>query len=174
MNEKPDMKMPVLYGGIVIGAISSIPFVSFVNCFCCAGILFGGFLTAKFYHDNFPPGDPGFTSSDCLLAGFLAGVIGAVIAATVSAVITAMLGDVAGKFVIDFLRNSSIKIPEEALRKIEESLAEELTVVKFVKNLVFSVVLFGGFGLLGGLIGYSVYKPKGLTPMPPPPPAASV
>jgi hypothetical protein len=168
MNEKPDMKMPILYGGIVIGAISSIPFVNFINCFCCAGILLGGFLTVKFYHDNFPPGDPSFTSSDCIIAGLLAGIVGALISAVISAAILLLFGDLASRTLLDFLKNLNVQIPEEILQKIEESLTQEMTAGKFLINLVFSAFLYGGFGLLGGLIGYNVYKPKGLTPMPPP------
>jgi hypothetical protein len=172
MNEKPDMKMPILYGGIVIGAISSIPFVNFINCFCCAGILFGGFLTAKFYHDGFPPGDASFTSSDCLLAGLLAGVLGAFISAAISAAILFLFGDVASRTLLDILKNSNFQIPDQVLQKIEESLAERMTATKFLINFFFSAILYAGFGLLGGLIGYNIYKPKGLTPMAPPPPAS--
>jgi hypothetical protein len=168
MNEKPDMKMPIIYGGIVIGLISSIPFVNFINCFCCAGILFGGFLTVKFYHDNFPPGDLSFTSSDCLIAGLLAGIVGALISAVISAAILLLFGDLASRTLLDILKNSNIQIPDQVLQKIEESLTEQMTAVKFLINFIFSAILYAGFGLLGGLIGYNVYKPKGLSPMPPP------
>ena len=44
MNPKPDKIIPALYGGIIMALVSTIPFVSFINCLCCAGIMLGGLL----------------------------------------------------------------------------------------------------------------------------------
>ena len=169
MNPKPDMKIPALYGGLIIGLVSSIPFVSFVNCFCCAGVLFGGFLSVMFYKNNFTPDTPPFTSGDCALVGLLAGVIGAVVSTACSLLFTLIFGDLAMKFLLDFLRHSNIQLPANVLDQLETAMAEKLTVFHIVTNFFFAGIIYMIFGLLGGLIGYSVYKPKQFQVMPPPP-----
>ena len=47
MPEKPSKLMPALYGGIIIGLLSGIPFISLINCICCAGVIIGGFLAVS-------------------------------------------------------------------------------------------------------------------------------
>ncbi len=171
MNPKPDMKIPALYGGVIIGLISSIPFVSFVNCFCCAGVLLGGFLSVMFYKNNFTPDTPPFTSGDCLIVGLLAGIIGAVISTLLSLVFTLIFGNVAMEFLFNFLRNANIQLPPEVMDQMESALRERLSVVHIMTSFFFGGILYMIFGMLGGLIGFSVFKPKTLTAMPPPPPA---
>lgn len=168
MHQKPDMKIPALYGGVIIGLISSVPFLSFINCFCCAGILLGGFLGVFFYRKNFTPDTPPFTAGDCMVVGILAGVVGAVIESGFSVLFYALFGNVALDFLLNWLRNSNLQIPGDALDKIEESLRQGKTAVSFIINFFGALILNGVFGMLGGLIAYSVYKPKG-APMPPPP-----
>ena len=79
MNPKPDKLIPAIYGGIIMGVISAVPFLNFINCLCCAGILLGGFFAVMFYKNNFTPDTPPFTSSDCMVVGVLSGVCGAVV-----------------------------------------------------------------------------------------------
>ena len=77
MNPKPDKFIPALYGGVIMGIVSSVPFLSAINCLCCAGIMFGGFLAVFFYKNNFTPDTPPYTTGDCMAVGALAGVVGA-------------------------------------------------------------------------------------------------
>ncbi len=48
MPEKPSKLMPALYGGVIMGLISGIPFLNLVNCLCCAGVMLGGFMAVFF------------------------------------------------------------------------------------------------------------------------------
>jgi hypothetical protein len=169
MNLKPDMKIPALYGGLIIGLISSVPFVSFINCFCCAGVLLGGFLSVMFYKNNFTPDTPPFTSGDCVVVGLLSGVIGAVVSTILSVIFTIIFGNIAMQFLLDLLRNSNIQIPAQAMEQLESALREKMTIFHIATNFFFAGILYMIFGMLGGLIGYSVFKPKQLSTMPPPP-----
>ncbi len=170
MNPKPAMTVPILYSGLIIGLVSSIPFVSLINCFCCAGVVIGGFLGVFFYKSNFTPDTPPFTSTDCLLVGLGGGILGAVISTIASTLFVVLFGNITAKFIVDVLQNSNLPNAEMILEKLREAMNEPLTVLGFVSSLFFSCILYGIFGLLGGLIGYSIFKPKGLAPMPPPPP----
>jgi len=48
----PSKLVPVLMGGVVIGFIGATPFLDFLNCFCCAGVIFGGFFAVVLYKDK--------------------------------------------------------------------------------------------------------------------------
>jgi hypothetical protein len=176
MNQKPDKFIPALYGGIIMAVISSVPFLSLINCLCCAGVLFGGFIAVYFYKNNFTPDTPPFTNADCIAVGALAGVVSAVIGTFLSMIFLAVFGNVMAQFILDALRHSNLQMPDEVLSQIEQSMGGAMTILfvlsAFFKALIVDVV----FGLLGGLIGYSVFKPKQqpgtpMPPMPPPPPA---
>ena len=180
MPLKPDKKVPALYGGIVMGLISAIPFLNIVNCLCCAGILLGGFLAVMFYKNNFQPkadqlmadtlDTTPFTAGDCLAVGALAGVVGAVVDTLLSIIFIALFGNVVQEFLLNLIQNMDLQIPEEFLQQVEESLREEMGAFGILKNLLLSMVIDPLFGLLGGLIGYSIFKPKQPPAVAPPPP----
>ena len=166
MNPKPAKIIPALYGGIIMGLISSIPFLAIVNCLCCAGILSGGFLAVLFYKKNFTPETPPFTAGDCLALGALAGVFGAVVDTILSLVFIAIFGNIAQEFLLNFVRN--LNIPQEALDIIEEAVNQATSGAAIFLNFITTLISYSLFGMLGGLIGYGIYKPKQQT-MPPPP-----
>ena len=158
--QQPSKLMPALYGGIIMGVISAIPVLNFVNCLCCAGILFGGFMAVFFYKKDLPPAIP-LTNSDGLQLGALAGVFGAVIGSILTAGIFALMGNVTGQMLTDFLEQYADQMPPGTFEQMSEGMMEGgLSVL----NLIMSLVIDTIFGLLGGLIGYSVLKSK--QPMP--------
>jgi len=168
MNPKPDKLIPAVYGGLIMAVISTVPFLNLVNCLCCAGILFGGVMAVYFYKTNFTPDTPPFTSADCMGVGALAGVISAVVTTVLSIIFLAMFGNVVGDFLLNIIRNSNLQLPPETLDKIEEALQEGLTAKIIIVRFFPSLVIHTCFGLLGGLIGFSIFKPK-LHMMPPSP-----
>lgn len=167
MKQKPDKVIPALYGGIIMAVISSVPFLSFINCLCCAGIMLGGFLGIFFYKNNFTPDTPPFTAGDCMGVGALSGVFGAVIGTILSALFIALFGNIMGDFIMEFLRNADIQVPPEALDALEESLSAGFTIMSLFISFISSLIINAIFGLLGGLIGYSIYKPKQQMMQPP-------
>ena len=162
-----------------MGLISGIPFLNFVNCCCCAGILFGGFMAVFFYKNDLKPDMPPLSSSDALAVGVLAGLFGAIIASILEAVTMLTFGNLTGGTIVDmilkFYDRTGIRdqLPPGALDELEAMRLARYTPLLFVRSLVIHPV----FGLLGGLIGYAVFKPKALPvvpPSPPAPPAAQV
>jgi hypothetical protein len=157
MPEKPKKLMPALYGGIIMGVISGIPFLNLLNCCCCAGVLLGGALAVFFYKNDLKEGMPPLTSGDAIELGALAGVIGAVIGSILTAGFLAAIGNVSGEAIMSFMEGFKDQMPpgtlDEMQRKIETG---GLSILQFVMSLVVDTV----FGLLGGLIGYAIFKPK--------------
>ncbi len=170
MNSKPGKFIPALYGGIVMAIISTVPFLSLLNCLCCAGILLGGVLAVFFYKNNFTPDTPPFTAGDCMGVGALAGMVGAVVGTFLSAIFISMFGNVMGEFILDIIRNMNIEMPEEYRKMLEDSVNMTVSPMMMAMRLFGSMLLYTIFGLLGGLIGYGVYKPKHqVMPTPPMP-----
>jgi len=171
MPEKPSKLMPALYGGIIIGLISGIPFLSLVNCLCCAGVVFGGVMAVFFYKKDLTPQMPPLTNSDALAVGALAGLFGALFSNILAAVFFYTIGNIAGeatyKAVVGLYDSMGIldKMPPEALEQMEQGMMEGgLSPVSVVTSFIIDPL----FGLIGGLIGYAIFKPKpATTPQPP-------
>jgi hypothetical protein len=163
MPEKPSKLMPALYGGIIIGLLSGIPFISLINCICCAGVMIGGFLAVFFYKKDLPPDAPPLTNNDALALGALAGLFGALFSNIISAGFMFTVGNVAASMMYDIIiwgydkAGMLDKMPPEALDEMRDGMSQE-TISPM--NVLGSFITLPLFGLLGGLIGYAVYKPK--------------
>ncbi|MFN0156580.1 MAG: hypothetical protein ACKVRP_00745 [Bacteroidota bacterium] len=161
MLEKPSKLMPAVYGGIVMGVISGIPFLNFINCLCCAGVLLGGFLAVFFYNKDLAS-DMALTNGDALQLGALAGVIGAVVGTLIGAILIYTVGNISGEamygLVYDFYDSMGLidQMSPDQLDQLETMKADELSMT----NIISAFIIYPLFGLLGGLIGYSVYKKK--------------
>ena len=177
MPEKPNKLMPALYGGIIMGVISGLPFLNLLNCFCCAGILLGGFLSVLFYTREAPPDTLQLTSGDALQLGVLAGVFGAFIETALHAAVLGSVGNVVGETLSQILEGMSDQIPPEVFDQIDRAFGGLATFTPFAIFFSFlkSIIINPVFGLLGGLIGYAVFKPKpSATVQPPPTPPSQV
>ncbi len=167
MLNKPPKFLPSLYGGIVIATISTIPGLNLINCFCCAGIICGGLVSVFFYSRELTGEMPPLTASDGILLGGLAGVIAAFLSLILHLVVYALFGNIAEQLAYDLLRRlmELSNAPAETWDIIEQALREALErgmtpFVLFFK-LMQEVFLFTLFGILGGLLGYAIFKKKG-------------
>lgn len=150
-----------------MGIISGVPFLSLVNCLCCAGIMFGGFMAVFFYKKDQPPDTFTLTNSDSMALGALAGVFGALISNVISGALLATVGNLAGKAMYDIVLGlyDSMglldKMPPDAIEQMERGMVDSGI---SVTNIVMSFLIDPLFGLLGGLIGYAFLKPKNQPP----------
>lgn len=153
MEEKPDKLRPALIGGALIGIVSAIPIINFINCFCCAGVILGGILAVHLYNKNLTGLE--LTSSDGVTIGLMAGVSGALI----STVLTSMITGGVKNQIDKFLEYSSEMPPEveDALLRVQEMGGELFFVII---GLVFSLIIYSIFGIIGGLIAVSIFKKK--------------
>lgn len=172
MPNRPGIVLPALYGGIIMGVISAVPGLSLLNCFCCAGIMLGGFLAVFFYKKDLTAGMPLLTSADGVKLGALAGVFGAIVSIVLSRLVTAVLGGVDEKMVKDLIDSMGLadQLPPGTMDQIEEGMGAGLGFFQIVLTFVIDPL----FGLIGGLIGYSVFKEKQVLPTAPPPPPPPV
>ncbi len=153
MEERPDKLRPALIGGAFIGIISAIPIINWINCFCCAGVIIGGILAVRFYNKNL--GAFELTSSDGVTLGLMAGASGALISTILTTMFTGGVKRQIDK-VLEYYSEMPPEI-EEALLRIQEMGGELFFVIV---GLVFSLVIYTIFGIIGGLIGVSIFKKK--------------
>ena len=153
MEERPDKLKPALLGGTLIGIVSAVPFLSWINCFCCAGIIFGGIVAVHFYNKNLVGHE--LTSSDGVTLGLMAGASGALI----STILTSMLMGGVKHQINEILERYSEMPPEleDALIRIQNMGGEMFFIII---GLVFSLIIYSIFGIIGGLIAVSIYKRK--------------
>jgi hypothetical protein len=179
MIEKPNKLRSAILGGLIIGAISGIPGLNLLNCCCCAGILLGGAISVYLYRREFTNEMPPMESSDALILGIIAGIIGALITTTLSAMITLILGPVETEMMRNFMEKVTQKledrgsVPQGTLDNMrdqfEQSLKEAGTIGGTLRSLVYALILYPIFSMLGGLIGFGIFgKKKPTLPQEPP------
>jgi len=170
MQEKPNKWRPAIIAGLAIGAVSGLPVISFINCCCCAGILGGGVFAYYLYRQEHQEGMPPLESSDGLILGIMAGVIGAFVQTLLHGLIMVLFAGAQEELirnildkVIDRLESSG-SFPSDAVEQmreqIEQSLKQQRTMWGILSNLFTSLVIYPIFAMLGGLLGYGIFKPK--------------
>jgi hypothetical protein len=170
MLDKPSKQRPILFGGLLIAAVSSLPGLSLINCCCCAGIIFGGAFSTWLYQKDFRPEHPPLESSDALMVGLLAGLVGAAGATFLTVLFALVVGPIESELVASFMErvldqlveNGSIpsNVADDVMQQMQDSMDNALSFGGLMASFFFNVIIFPIFGMLGGLIGYGLFRPK--------------
>lgn len=150
---------PALFGGLFIGVLSALPFVSNLNACCCLWVIAGGVLATYLLQERTPTP---VAAGDGALTGLFAGVVGAAVAGVLNIAFSIMMG-ISGTDALDQLPQGNM--PPEFERVLEQ-LRNLPTAVWFIAPFVIYFVLFPIFAMLGGLLGVALFKKK----LPPPAP----
>ena len=149
-SSTPSKLMPALWGGLLIGFFAGIPYLAWINCACCIGVLAGGLLAVYLYKNDLHA-DSSMNMGDGATLGLIAGLIGTVVAV--------ILETIFGTMGIDLLYRipDIIHAPEfeDWIYKIDpQNLTRGVIVLKFMTNLV----TFAIFGLVGGILGVALFN----------------
>ncbi len=172
---KPGKLVPVLIGGGAMAAISTIPGLNLINCACCAGIMGAAVLGVWFYRKSFPADMP-FTVGDGAAIGALSGIVGGVLSVLLQMVtlglfspeFSVQMQDTFDKAFSDAEVQAADPAAVESVRELFMSLAANPLLLILVV-LAFAVILYVGFGALGGVIGGNIFKTKIIPPQQMPP-----
>ena len=151
-NQRPGMFVPALTGGAIAGVLSGIPFV---NCLCCIWVIGGAMLASYLLVKN---SAVALSAGDGAIVGIFTGIIAAVVDAIVSIPFEAMSSE--------FFRDIMEKVSEYAdempsgWETWRERGAIGTSVSWHMLGFVISVVIFSALGVLGGIIGISLFKKK--------------
>ncbi len=156
---------PAVIGGVVLGLLSAIPFVNWVNICCCAWAILGGLLASYLYVKNSAtPANAG----DGAIIGAMAGGIGAVIFLVVGIPLSILSGAAMREMLISFMAKVN---PEQADMVRRQMAMQGESVSGIIVQSLFGALLLVVFAVIGGLIGIPLFeKRKGAGPVPPPPP----
>lgn len=157
---------PAVIGGVVLGLLSAIPFVNFVNLCCCAWAILGGLLASYLYVKNSPtPANAG----DGAIIGAIAGGIGAAIYLVIGIPLALVSGAAMREMMISLLAKFD---PRQADLFRGAAMQGESVASTIIQGFIGALLLVV-FAIIGGLIGIAIFeKRKGGGPVPPPPPPA--
>ena len=187
----PSKLQPAILGGVAIGVLSSLPIVNLVNVCCCAWVIAGGALAAYLMQQNHPLP---ISAGDGAIVGLMAGAVGAVVGTLIAIPIAMLMGPLQAGFLEGLLENTN-DLPPEARNILEQMrggmMGGAVAGIGFIITMFFSLCIYSVFGLLGGLLGATMFKkntpppappvdsgfnpptftpPSSFTPPPPPPP----
>lgn len=161
MKPKPDKLMPSLYGGLLIATLWAVPGLNLINCLCCAGVLLGGFLAVLLYQKDLTPENDPLIKNDCIQLGIFSGLIASVAAVIIQMIVTLVFGDVAVEMMMKLIEKMNVEMPPEFYSLIEQAKEQEPNLFGSIFAVFIYIVPNTLFSVLGALIGWSVFKPKG-------------
>jgi hypothetical protein len=160
MNDK---LKPALIGGVVLGLLSVIPFVNFVNLCCCLWAIVGGALATQMYVKSSPvPASAG----DGAILGVLAGLVGGAINIIIGIPVNLVVGAAMRGVMLSFLESMNPGQVDMMRAQMEASASVAGTIV----NQLIGSVLLIVFATIGGLIGIPIFEKRKGNMTPPPPP----
>ena len=160
MNDK---LKPALVGGVVLGILSVIPFVSAVNICCCLWAILGGMLSTYLYVKNSPvPAKAG----DGAILGAIAGIVGAIIYFIVGIPIAMAMGPTMRNMIVALMERVDPRQAEVMRQQLEASGTSIGSLV--INALIFGTLIFV-FAIVGGLLGVPIFEKRKGGPPPPPP-----
>jgi hypothetical protein len=160
-NQRPEYLVPALIAGAVAGVLSGIPFV---NCLCCLWIIGGAVLATSLLAKNTPCP---LTAGDGAIVGALTGIVAAVIDSLMSIPLRAVNEAFVRRF-MESLARFSDQMPAGWQDWVQRGTAGGFSLAGFFLGLFVSAAIFAILGVLGGVIGVSLFGRKKI-PAPPPP-----
>jgi len=156
---------PALIGGVVLGLLSVIPFVSALNVCCCLWAILGGMLATFLYVKGSPtPATP----ADGAVLGALAGVVGGLISLILGIPISMAMGPTMRNLIVSLLERVDPRQADLMRQQIEAAGSSIGPVI--INALILAVLLFV-FSIIGGLLGVPIFEKR--KALPPPPPSTS-
>ncbi len=162
-NRRPEYLVPALIAGSFAGVLSGIPFI---NCLCCLWIIGGAMLATHLLAKNTAGV---LTAGDGAIVGALTGIM----AATVDSLMSIPLRHLNEAFVRRFMESLARvagQLPAGWQDWLQRGTSTGFSLAGFFLGLFISAAIFAVLGVLGGVIGVSLFGRK---KMPPPPPPAT-
>jgi len=166
-QQKPAYLRPALIAGAVAGLLSGLPFIGIGNCICCLWIVGGAAMAAKLL----AAATPGvLRAGDGAIVGALTGIVAAVVDTVVKIPLQSYNMEL-GRRILDRVSDFGTEMPaglDEILNGSGMLSPGWMILGLFVSAAVYAVV-----GMLGGIIGVSLFGKKALPAAPPPPSPAT-
>ena len=166
-KQKPEYLRPALIAGAIAGLLSGLPIISAGNCVCCLWIVGGAAMATKLLAKN----TSGIlTSGDGAIVGALTGIVGAVVQMLIAIPLRPSNIEL-GRRMLDWLSSLGLDMPSN-MDGLLDGGPGILSPGWFLLSLFLSAAVFAVVGVLGGIIGVSLFakkKPQASSPAATPP-----
>ncbi|MCK5833576.1 hypothetical protein KAH81_07895 [bacterium] len=141
-----------LWPGIVLGILSVIPIVNYVNLICCLWVIAGGVLSSLIFKQEF--GD--ITPGQGAITGLIAGIVGAFVQAIGVGVLWYFFHENYLSNLYEIVSSAEFDIATQ------EMMAEVITNqwLMIAGSLIGGIMIYSVFALFGGLIGAAIFRKK--------------
>jgi len=156
-NKRPGMFVPALVGGALAGILSGLPFL---NCLCCLWIIGGAMLASYLLSKNSPVA---LSAGDGVIVGILTGIVAALVDAFLSLPFHAINSEIVRR-IMEQVGQYAEEMPSGWETWLERG-SVGASFPLFLVGLVISAFVFSALGILGGIIGISLFGRK-ITPPP--------
>lgn len=165
-SETGEFFQPALLAGVVLGVLSSIPIVNLGNCVCCMWVLGGGGLGAWLLGRKRPGGPGAMSFGDGAFVGALSGLFGGLLATVVSIPFRMLAAGAAGRADLEAMLLEIVPDIDPELLDAFLQFAD-FSLISVVVTLLWNVVIFSLFAMIGGILLVAVMGKKS-SPAPPP------
>jgi hypothetical protein len=159
MNRK-NMWKPAAIGGILLGVLSSMPYINYLNLACCAWVIGGGVLAAYLYVKESPAM---VTLGQGVILGLLTGVIGTVIVGLFYIPLLLMSSSDSLGFA-EQLRKMMDQLPwatnEDRQAFIELTSRKGFVTILYIASMVFQLAIDCLMSMLGGTLGVAIFEKR--------------
>ena len=157
MTQQPPRLQPALLGGALIGVLSALPIVGWLNTCCCLWVVLGGAIALWIAQSNHPYP---VTAADGALTGLLAGLFGGIIAIPLNI----LFEPIQRNLILRILDSTQADIPPQFRTMLENSGGRGL--IGHIFSGLFMMAIYAVIAMLGGLLGVALFKKKDVPPPP--------
>lgn len=157
-QRKPEYLTPALVAGAASGVLSGIPLV---NCLCCLWIIGGAALAARMLAART---DGGLTAGDGAIVGALTGIVATLVRAIMEIPFRSLNLEFARR-IMEWTTQFADDMPSGWDGLLDRGVGASPGL--FFLGLFLSAAIFAALGVLGGVIGVSLFGRKRVPPPPP-------
>ena len=146
---------PALFAGLILSIINFAPGLDLVNCFCCAGLLFGGVLAVLFYRMDLAEGQT-IMNIDGFYLGLWTGIFAAGFETVLNITIGPLIADVKFKMLENLMKRilGGMQIPPDIMNQLSQAIAaaKRPALLDTLLSFFMIVVVYSIFTIFGALL----------------------
>ena len=159
---------PALFAGLVLSIVNFAPGLDLVNCFCCAGLLFGGVLAVLLFKMDLPPEEP-IMNIDGFYLGLWTGIFAAGFETVLDITIGPFVADVKFKMLQNLIKDlfGNVQIPSDLMDQLSQAIAaaKRPHLLDTLLSFFLIVVIYSIFTIFGALMASAfIQKRKARNP----------
>jgi hypothetical protein len=158
----PSKFTPIIISTVIITTISIFPFLNFINLICCAGVIIGVIAGAGYYNNQLKKNGEVIQFKDGAAIGILSGVLSALLVVIITTLISLVLRQNPIPTLYNIIDKQGVTLPpdvEVLLQKISDEYSRNgFSITLTVANFILYILIYPLFGLLGGILGVSIFS----------------